>query len=124
MLVALVLAAAPPVAAQERQEGGPVSPDSADAIRARLQRPPASHPPDERDVVGAPLFVIMLPLRLAAELLSLAASGVSALLPEGEGPNLYVVLKSWGLELSARPLGPGAGDGVQARLTRFRPFFV
>ncbi|MEE9576999.1 MAG: hypothetical protein V3W35_06270, partial [Gemmatimonadota bacterium] len=52
MLVALVLTAVPPAAAQESQEGGPVSPDSADAIRASLQRPPASHPPDERDVVG------------------------------------------------------------------------
>ncbi len=129
MLVALMLAAAPPVAAQDQgdgadREGGPVSPDSADAIRARLQRPPASHPPDGRDVVGAPLFVIMLPLRLAAELLSLAASGVSALLPKGEGPNLYEVLKVWGLELSVRPLGPGANDAVQARLTRLQPFFV
>ena len=55
-------------------------------------------------MVGAPLFVIMLPLRLAAELLSLAAGGVSALLPEGEGPNLYEVLKVWGLELSIRLL--------------------
>ncbi len=124
MLVALVLSAAPPAAAQESQEGGPVSPDSANAIRASLQRPPASNPTNARDVVGAPLFVITLPLRLAAEVLSLVGSGVSALLPKGGGPNLYVVLKNWGLELSARPLGPGAGDGVQARLTRFHPFFV
>ncbi len=144
MLVALVLTAAPPAAAQDRppaergaaaekpdsavvpagQEGGPVSPDSADAIRARLQRPPASHPTDARDVVGAPLFVIMLPFRLAAEVLSLVGTGVSALLPKGGGPNLYQILKVWGLELSVRPLGSGAGDAVQARLTRFQPLFV
>ncbi len=144
MLVALVLTAAPPAAAQDRppaergaaaekpdsavvpasQEGGPVSPDSADVIRARLQRPPASHPTDTRDVVGAPLFVITLPLRLAAEVLSLVGSGVSALLPKGGGPNLYEILKAWGLELSVVALGSGAGDGVQARLTRFQPFFV
>ena len=129
MLVALVLTAAPPAAAQDpgaaaAQEGGPVSPDSADVIRAGMQRTPKSHPMDARHVVAAPLFIITLPFRLAFEVLSLVGSGVSAILPKGEGPNIYDVLKTWGLELSVVPLGSGASDGVQARLTRFPPLFV
>lgn len=108
--------------AQER--GGPVSPDSADKIRASLRRPPASHPPDARDYVGLPLAIAMLPLRLLAGGIGLAAAGVSQLLPEGEGPNIYDAMVAWGLEPSVTSLGYNAGDGIQLRLTRFWPLFV
>ncbi len=105
-------------------QDGPVSPDSADKIRAALRRPPASHPPDARDYVGLPLALAMLPLRVLAGGVGLAATGIGQLLPEGEGPNLYDALVEWGLEPSIQPIGYNAGDGVQLRLTRFRPFFI
>jgi hypothetical protein len=110
--------------ASMQEGGGPVSPDSADKIRANLRRPPAKHPPDTRDYVGLPLTIAMLPLRLLAGGIGLAAAGISQLLPEGEGPNIYDALVTWGLEPSIQSLGYNAGDGFQLRLTRFAPFFI
>ena len=108
----------------DAREAGPVSPDSADKIRASLVRPPASHPRDTRDYLGIPFGIIMLPLRLLAAGVGLAAAGVSELLPEGEGPNIYDAMVAWGLEPSVESLGYNAGDGIQLRLTRFSPFFI
>ncbi len=110
--------------AAQAQEAGPVSPDSADTIRASFERPPAQHPRDARDYVGIPLGIIMLPLRLVAAGVGLAAAGIGQLLPEGEGPNIYEKMVNWGLEPSVESLGYNAGDGIQLRLTRFRPFFI
>jgi hypothetical protein len=107
-----------------QEGGGPVSPDSADKIRALLQRPPARHPPDARDYVGLPLALAMLPLRLLAAGIGVAAAGVSQLLPEGKGPNIYDRMVEWGLEPSVESLGYNAGDGIQLRLTRFAPTFI
>ncbi len=107
-----------------QEQGGPVSPDSADKIRALLRRPPASHPPDARDYVGLPLAIAMLPLRLLATGIGIVATGVSQLLPEGKGPNIYDAMVEWGLEPSVESLGYNAGDGIQLRLTRFAPAFI
>ena len=107
-----------------QEGGGPVSPDSADKIRALFRRPPASHPADARDYVGLPLAIVMLPLRLLAGGIGIAAAGISQVLPEGEGPNLYERMVEWGLEPSVESLGYNAGDGIQLRLTRFAPAFI
>lgn len=66
----------------------------------------------------------MLPFRVLAHGMGLAATGISHLLPDGGGPNLYEAMVAWGLEPSVRPLGHNAGDGIQLRLTRFRPAFI
>jgi hypothetical protein len=66
----------------------------------------------------------MLPFRLIAAGVGVAAAGISQLLPEGEGPNIYEKMVDWGLEPSVESLGYNAGDGVQLRLSRFRPFFI
>ena len=52
-----------PVAAQE-EGAGPVSPDSADALREEIERPPASHGLTTGDVLAAPVDLAFLPLRL------------------------------------------------------------
>jgi hypothetical protein len=66
----------------------------------------------------------MLPLRLLAAGIGVAAAGVSQLLPEGKGPNIYDRMVEWGLEPSVESLGYNAGDGIQLRLTRFAPAFI
>jgi outer membrane protein assembly factor BamA len=66
----------------------------------------------------------MLPLRILAAGIGVAAAGISQLLPEGEGPNIYEKMVEWGLEPSVESLGYNAGDGIQLRLTRFAPAFI
>jgi len=66
----------------------------------------------------------MLPLRMLAAGIGVAAAGISQLLPEGEGPNIYEKMVEWGLEPSVESLGYNAGDGIQLRLTRFAPAFI
>lgn len=105
---------------------GPVSVDSASALRASLERPPPAPPLDALDVVGLPFRVLALPLELAGE-----AVGAGLELAEGGGGGpppsylrLYRSLARWGLELGVESIGPRSGPAASVELTRFEPFHL
>ncbi len=104
---------------------GPVSPDSADRIRAGFRRPPRQPPTDEIDVLALPFRLITFPLVLVG---GLFADG-AGLLTVQEGPTFtdkYVKpLVEWGLEPSVGSIGQRSGPFALSLLfNRYEPFFV
>lgn len=103
---------------------GPVSPDSADKIRAGLQRPPAKGPTDAIDVIEFPFKVVLFPLALVGH-------GISALLDVAVQPpstgglgKVYRDLRAWGLTPALGGLGQRSGLGGAIRFDRFNPLFL
>lgn len=103
---------------------GPVSPDSADRIRASLERPPAKGPTDAVDVIEFPFKVVLFPLTLVGH-------GISALLDVAIRPpkagglgQVYRDVTAWGLTPALGGLGERSGLGFAVRLDRFNPLFL
>lgn len=128
----LLLAPASAEAREQAQASEPdttartaVSPDSADVLRAALDRPPATPPFDAVDAVTLPLRVATLPVRLLGD-------GIGALLALATGPGpppgYLLALRSvsrWGLHPGfGSELGPRSGPAAQLRFDRYDPFFV
>ena len=114
----------PPSPVSETLSGGPVSPDSADRIRASLERPPAKGPTDAVDVIEFPFKVITFPL-------ALVGYGIAALLdvairPPSSGGlgKVYRDMKAWGLTPAIGGLGERSGTGGALLFTRFKPLFL
>jgi hypothetical protein len=103
---------------------GPVTADSADRIRAALERPPAKPPADAVDVIEFPFKVILYPLALVGHGIS-ALMDVSIQPPTGGGlAALYREVTDWGITPALGGLGERSGLGGALRLDRFNPFFV
>lgn len=101
---------------------GPVSPDSADRLRAALDQPVGEPPADLLDLLSVPLKVAGVPAELAAY-------AVKGLLwwrfrPGPPNPALEALREAqrWGLQTEITGFGPRSGPGVGLRLWRFRPF--
>ena len=108
----------------EALSDGPVSPDSADKLRAALDRPPARGPTDAVDVIEFPFKVILFPL-------ALVSYGMAALLDVAVQPpssaglgKVYRDLKAWGLTPALGGLGQRSGIGGALRFDRFNPLFL
>lgn len=115
----------PPATPQsEALSQGPVSPDSADRIRASLERPPAKGPTDAVDVIEFPFKVVLFPL-------ALVGYGISALLDVAVRPpssgglgKVYRDMVEWGLTPAIGGLGERSGTGGALRLNKFNPLFI
>lgn len=114
----------PPAARDTTPLAAPVSPDSADRLRAALERPPSGPPADVYDVLSFPLRVAMLPLSLVGR----GIQGIAGLAFRPAPPNPVVVairdVRAWGLSPALPSFGPRAGVGGGLRLERFEPFFL
>lgn len=104
---------------------GPVSPDSADALRAAMVQPPARPGRDVYDVLALPLRVATLPLAAVAY----GVKGLLALTFRPDRPPNPVLaalrdLDAWGLEVEPATIGPRSGPGGRLELDRFHPFFA
>lgn len=120
LAAALLLVARPAPA----QEAGPVSVDSADALRAAAERPPGSHPFDGWDAASLPLDIAFLPVRLVSEGIEYLAGEAFRPRQAGLLTRTYRSLRRWGLDLDVESVGPRSGPGLEARLERYDPFFV
>jgi hypothetical protein len=100
-----------------------VSADSADAIRASLQRPPAEPPFGVLDAIALPFRVLFLPLRLvgigAAELIGRATAGD----PKGVPPLVQSMLDA-GFRPGLGSIGPRSGVAAQVQYVGLSPFFL
>jgi len=100
-----------------------VTPDSADAIRASLERPPATPPFDAVDAVGFPFRVIFFPIRLLGK----ANAQLVGLITELSAPTEVPLLDKLA-EAGFRPrfgsIGPRSSFAAGVRFDRWSPFFV
>ena len=92
---------------------GPVSPDSADAIRAALERPPANPGFDAVDAIGLPVRILVLPIQGVGIGFAWAIGKGTELIPEG--PGLLDLLRSYGVLISVGSFGPRSGFGGTVR---------
>lgn len=111
-------------AARPPATGGPVSVDSADAIRRSLTRPPARPRFDGVDAVALPFRVAFFPLQLVGSGLAELIGIASEIEPPGGLAALFRPMAEWGLVPGIGPIGPRSGVGLQLRLVRFDPFFL
>lgn len=124
---ALALACAP-FAADAQQvppdTAGPVSPDSAHAIRAALVRPPGGHPFDALDAVALPFRALSLPVVLVGRGL---AAGIDLATTTGPPPFYVMALRDareWGLRPDVASLGPRSGPALAVELARWEPLYL
>lgn len=107
------------------QEEGPVSPDSADAIRDSLVQPPGSHPPDVYDALSFPFRVATFPLVLVGTALrELAGLAFVPGRPPSPIIRAFRAMVEWGAVPSYETVGPRSGPGVGLSLVHFRPFYL
>jgi len=102
---------------------GPVSPDSADVIRASLQRPPGEPPFGVLDAIALPFRVLVLPLQLvgmgAAEVIGRATAGDPA-----EPPAFVQSLLDAGFQPGLGTIGPRSGVAASLQYVGASPLFV
>jgi hypothetical protein len=135
LLVFGTLLNTPPLRAQNRKGNGtgsppapvspnrPVAPDSADAIRASLVRPPGKPPIDAVDIVALPVRIVFFPLRLLGRAnAKLVAFGVDRLQPRE--PNLFQRFADAGFRPHFGSIGQRSGLAAGMRFDRWSPFFV
>lgn len=123
-VVMAVYLSARPAAAQDTGVGSDaVSPDSADAIRASLVRPPSTPPTDAVDVLAFPFRVAFFPLKLLG---SAAAEGIGLLVEMLEPPevSLLEILAREGFHPFYGSLGPRSSGALGLRFDRWSPLFV
>lgn len=125
-LLTLVLLVAAPRSGVTQEGAGPVTPDSADAIRASLAQPPAKPRFDAVDAIALPFRVLALPLQAVgyglAELAGLASSATA-----GAGTSRVPVvddLADAGVSAGLGSIGPRSGVAARARYEGIRPFFA
>lgn len=106
------------------QDGGsgPVTPDSADAIRRSLERPPPEPPSDLIDAVAVPVKIALLPVRFIglgfAELVGLAVT------PDPEPLPFVDALRDAGFRGAVGSIGPRSGVSAQLGFEGLAPFFI
>lgn len=102
----------------------PVSPDSADAIRAALERPPGDYPFDGYDALAVPLRILTFPVAAVGW----AARQALALASGGRGPDpllqAYRAMDRLGLHPSVGTIGPRSGPAVGVTAEPLPPVFA
>lgn len=122
LAVLVCLAGVPALGAQERAA---VSPDSADALRAAMERPPNDHGISVGHVVNAPLKLVGVPLGWTVRALLAAAGFVTTLEAVEDAGTLLRELPRAGLHPSlSTGLGPRSGIGAGIRYDGLAPFEV
>lgn len=125
ILPALLLSAAPMLAQEGRSGGDPISPDSADTIRASLERPPPKPPFGVLDAVGLPVRIVILPLRLIGTGFAKLVGFVT--LPSARPSAHRIVLDAMarvGLRPAFGTIGPRSGQALLLRFVGARPLFA
>lgn len=101
-----------------------VSPDSADALRASLVRPPGEPEFDAVSALTLPFDLLALPFELAGKGLGWALDLATRPGP----PPFYLVayrdVVEWGVEPDVGSIGPRSGPALELTVDRFSPFFV
>ncbi len=102
---------------------GPVSPDSADIIRASLQRPPAEPPFGVLDAIALPFRVLLLPIQIvgmgAAEVIGRVTAGEPA-----QPPAFVRNLLDAGFHPGLGTIGPRSGVAARLEYVGARPLFA
>jgi hypothetical protein len=112
-----------PVRPTPADSSAPITPDSADVIRASLQRPPAKPPFDAVDAVALPFRVIFFPLGL----LGRANAKLVGFISELSKPQEYTLFEKL-VEAGFRPrfgsIGPRSSFAGGILFDRWSPFFI
>lgn len=110
--------------AEVRGEGERVLPDSADALRAALERPPGEYGFDLYDGLSLPFRIALFPVEVFGHATRLVLRTLVRVGPPG--PLVVVVrdAREWGLIPVAGEFGARSGVGGGLRLVRFDPVFV
>ena len=123
VLVAGLLAPWAPARAQESSGDGPVSPDSADAIRAGLDRPPHKPPFDFVDGVTLPFRILVWPLRIVgygfAELIGAVTQEEAQ-----EVPPIFRWMKDRGFQPAFGSIGPRSGIAAELTYVGAKPLVL
>ncbi len=122
ILVLGILLQASPLRAQEG-DNGRVSPDSADAIRASLERPPSKPPYDAIDVVALPFRIVAFPIRLLSAGNAKLVGFAARLLQPREYSTLQKIVDA-GFRPYFGTIGQRSGIAAGLRVERWNPFFV
>jgi len=106
--------------------GIPVTPETADAIRDTLRRPPSRYPADWVDVVEFPLKVVGWPLDLVLVRLPAWLMGLlTAPRPESGLMRAYRSTAGWGLKPVIRTtIAPRSSVALELQFDRYYPFYV
>lgn len=131
-LVALALTAGAPAEAQESggppsspPVAGPVSPDSAEAIRDTLERPPRNHAFRLDDVVALPFRVVSYPVKLVLRGVGRVAEWVALPGQDAAPVEAYYSLSSLGLRPGVvSDLGARSGPGLSLAFTGLSPLVL
>ncbi len=123
VLVAGLLAPWVPARAQESSGDGPVSPDSADAIRAELERPPADPPFDVVDGVTLPFRILVWPLRIVGHGFAELIGAVTQEQPQGVPP-VFRWMNERGIRPSFGSIGPRSGIAAELTYVGAKPLVV
>jgi hypothetical protein len=128
VLVPLVLnpssshAQEPDTGAAAQDSAGPVTPDSAEAIRAGFDRPPSKPRFDAVDAVELPFRIVFYPLRLLGKGTAKLAGAITNI----SQPREYGLFDRF-VEAGVRPrfgsIGPRSSIAAGALVDRFSPFF-
>ncbi|MGD2217316.1 MAG: BamA/TamA family outer membrane protein [Gemmatimonadales bacterium] len=124
LLVFGALFHASPLRAQDNgADNGHVSPDSAELIRASLERPPGKPPYDAVDVVALPFRIVAFPLRLVAranaKLVAFAAQRL-----EPQEYSLFQMIADEGFKPYFGSIGQRSSFAAGLRFDRWNPLFV
>lgn len=120
--VLALLIPATAAAAQEPDTTAAASFDSAQAIRAALEMPPANPPFDAVDLVALPVRVVTFPLVALGTGLAEAAGAIQEIsLPTGK---LLRTLDRAGLSPFIGAIGPHSGIGAGMRFDKLDPVFL
>lgn len=102
----------------------PVSPDSADALRAALERPPGEYGFDLYDGLSLPFRIALFPVEAFGHATRLALGVLVRTGPPGPLVTVVRDAREWGMTPVAGEFGARSGVGGGLRLVRFDPVFV
>ncbi|UCF19207.1 MAG: BamA/TamA family outer membrane protein [Gemmatimonadota bacterium] len=100
-----------------------MSPDSAAAIRASLERPPATPPFDAVDAIALPFRIVFFPIRVIGKA-NAKLVGQLAKLAKPREATLFERLADEGLRPAFGGLGPRSGFAAGLRIDRWRPLVL
>lgn len=101
----------------------PVSPDSADRIRATLERPPSEPPFDTYDAIGLPFRVLFYPVILVGKGTA-EGMGFVAKLARPRETSIFDRLADLGIHPGFGKIGPRSGGAARLRYTGLGPLYL
>ncbi len=117
------LVATPQARAQDNDNSGPVSPDSADVIRASLGRPPPKPPFDAVDAVALPFRIVLYPVRLLGYA-NVKLVGLVTRLSTPREYGLFQRIADAGFRPAFGSVGERSGFSAGLRFDRYLPLFL